>query len=114
MICYVLLAGYPPFDGETDKDIEKAILKGDFSFKGKVWRVVSDDAMDFIEYLLKYDPRKRPTAREALQHPWLTKSREHQAGELKRRATDTTKAYLVCLQIYFLENDAVAHCHLVF
>jgi serine/threonine protein kinase len=28
--------------------------------------------VDFLSYLLQINPRKRPTADEALQHPWLS------------------------------------------
>ncbi|EER20472.1 protein kinase, putative [Perkinsus marinus ATCC 50983] len=36
----------------------------------------NDEAfLDFITQCLQLDPNLRPTAREALQHPWLTKSR---------------------------------------
>lgn len=28
--------------------------------------------VDFVRWLLEVDPLKRPTAKEALQHPWLT------------------------------------------
>lgn len=28
-------------------------------------------AVDLMEKLLQFDPRKRPTAEEALRHPWL-------------------------------------------
>jgi serine/threonine protein kinase len=37
-------------------------------------RVKCDDAyyLDFVRWLLEIDPTKRPSAKEALQHPWLT------------------------------------------
>jgi len=28
--------------------------------------------VDFVRWLLEVDPMKRPTAKEALSHPWLT------------------------------------------
>ena len=37
-------------------------------------RLQCEDAyfVDFVRWLLEIDPLKRPTAKEALQHPWLT------------------------------------------
>lgn len=37
-------------------------------------RLKCDDAhfIDFVRWLLEVDPLKRPTAKEALTHPWLT------------------------------------------
>jgi len=28
--------------------------------------------LDFVRWLLEVDPTKRPSAREAMNHPWLT------------------------------------------
>lgn len=35
---------------------------------------ISEDPVfvDFIKYLLEMNPGKRPSAREALKHPWLS------------------------------------------
>ncbi|XP_011102255.2 serine/threonine-protein kinase SRPK isoform X4 [Sesamum indicum] len=36
---------------------------------------ISDpEFLDFLRYLLEINPERRPTAREALQHPWLSHS----------------------------------------
>jgi len=35
-------------------------------------RTESEEFLDFLSQLLKLDPAERPTATEALQHPWLT------------------------------------------
>ncbi|KAL7530186.1 hypothetical protein ACHAXR_003352 [Thalassiosira sp. AJA248-18] len=71
-IAYILLCGYPPFNGETDPDIFNAIKEGHFNFlPEQAWSDKSDLAKDFIKCLLRRDPRKRFTAEEALGHPWL-------------------------------------------
>lgn len=38
---------------------------------GKAWQSLSPEAVDFVRQLLVKDPSKRPSAVEALQHPWL-------------------------------------------
>jgi calcium-dependent protein kinase len=68
---YITLSGLPPFNGRSDDDIMKAIKKGAFDFNQSVWKSTSSDAKDFITKLLTYDPAKRPTAAQALQHPWI-------------------------------------------
>ena len=35
------------------------------------WANKSDEAKDFIERLLDMNPATRPTAAEALEHPWI-------------------------------------------
>lgn len=49
----------------------RSILADEPSFKRSCWHDVSDEAKDFVTQLLNKDPTKRPSAHEALQHPWL-------------------------------------------
>ena len=73
VVTYILLSGYPPFNGNSDSVIQDAARKGKLHFSGNSWICKSDDAMDFITCLLTKDPRKRLTAKQALCHPWLRK-----------------------------------------
>lgn len=50
----------------------KAVSKGKFSFTDTCWSKVSDQAKDFISQLLTLDQEKRPSAADALKHPWIT------------------------------------------
>jgi len=52
----------------------KKVKLGKFSFQDAVWSNVSDDAKDFITQLLIKDQDKRPSAEQALQHPWILKA----------------------------------------
>mmetsp|Transcript_35986 Transcript_35986/g.81248 ORF Transcript_35986/g.81248 Transcript_35986/m.81248 type:complete len:616 (-) Transcript_35986:57-1904(-) len=70
VITYMLLMGRPPFCGDTNRVITKAIMSGDFP-KDHLWRLLSRNAREFISSLLTTDANKRPTAGEALLHPWL-------------------------------------------
>lgn len=72
VITYILLSGVPPFNGQTDQEIMKKVRAGQFRFEDKCWNAISDNAKDFIRKLLTYDQEKRPTAEDALQHPWIT------------------------------------------
>lgn len=49
------------------------------SFEGDEWSHVSDEAKDLVRRLLTPDPDQRPTAEEALQHPWF--GVKHDRGE---------------------------------
>ena len=71
IIMYILLSGYPPFNGETDQEILEAIDKGTLVFPSQSWDGVSADAKDLICRMLSYDPEKRITAGEAFQHNWF-------------------------------------------
>ena len=47
-----MLSGYPPFDGDSEKEIFDAIEEGEFDFDDSVWEDVSDEAKMFISKLL--------------------------------------------------------------
>ena len=50
-------------------------------FKRSAWDGISQEARDFVGALLQKDPAKRPTAKQALKHPWLKGSvAERSAG----------------------------------
>jgi calcium-dependent protein kinase len=74
VIMYVLLAGYPPFDGKTPNEIFKNILQGDYPMEGEEWEHVSYDAKDLIIKLLEKKVSKRITAADALKHPFIVKN----------------------------------------
>lgn len=71
VIVYFLLAGEMPFAGD---DEDKVLLKtraGQYEMRSIAWCGHSMHAMEFTQMLLRTDPEKRPTAAQALEHPWL-------------------------------------------
>ncbi|EJD51983.1 Pkinase-domain-containing protein [Auricularia subglabra TFB-10046 SS5] len=78
VITYFLLCGYTPFDRDTQQEEMEAIIAGDYKFEPKeYWANVSDVARDFVRTLLNVDPTKRPSAAQALEHPWLASLEPH-------------------------------------
>ena len=71
VIVYILLCGYPPFYGDTDKEIYSMIKKGDFEFDSPSWDCISQTAMDFINSLLEVNAQMRFSAEQALRHEWI-------------------------------------------
>ena len=49
----------------------KKVKLGKFNFNDPAWKSISDTCKDFIKQLLTLDQNKRPSAEEALKHPWL-------------------------------------------
>jgi len=70
---FVLLGGYAPFEGENDTEVFAAILTLDYKYISPEWDHVGMIGKDFIDCLLKIDPSQRLTARQALEHPFITK-----------------------------------------
>lgn len=52
VIFYILLCGYPPFNGENDEEILEKIKKGNFRFPEEEWGSISDEAKDLIKLML--------------------------------------------------------------
>lgn len=70
---YILLAGYPPFEGDDDYELCQSILKGKVEFDGEEWTTISKEAKNLIMSLI-CKPEKRLTADEALVHKWMKKN----------------------------------------
>ncbi|XP_050996063.1 serine/threonine-protein kinase DCLK3 [Acomys russatus] len=77
VILYILLCGFPPFRSpERDQDeLFSIIQQGQFEFLAPYWDNISDAAKDLVRHLLVVDPKKRYTAHQVLQHPWIEAAR---------------------------------------
>ena len=71
VVTYILLSGYPPFNGSNDNEIYSATRRGNLIFERRVWGGLSHMSRDFVRRLLCKDASLRSTAEEALQHPWI-------------------------------------------
>uniref|UniRef100_A0A0D9VXM0 non-specific serine/threonine protein kinase n=1 Tax=Leersia perrieri TaxID=77586 RepID=A0A0D9VXM0_9ORYZ len=71
VILYILLCGVPPFWAETEQGVARAILRGAVDFDREPWPRISRSAKSLVRAMLEMDPRKRPTAQQVLDHPWL-------------------------------------------
>jgi serine/threonine protein kinase len=47
------------------------IKKGNYDADDPIWENISADAKDIVAKLLTVDTKKRLTAEQALQHPWV-------------------------------------------
>ncbi|XP_028794267.1 calcium-dependent protein kinase 29-like [Neltuma alba] len=71
VILYILLSGVPPFWAGNEKGIFDAVLEGKLDLESQPWPSISAAAKDLIRKMLAYDPKKRITATDALEHPWM-------------------------------------------
>lgn len=72
IITYFMLGGYTPFQRETQREENLAIMEGEYDFEpADYWGSVSPQAKDFISRCLEVDPNKRISIHEALLHPFL-------------------------------------------
>ena len=71
VMLYILLCGYPPFHGDNEKKIFEAVVSKPLDFQSDPWPKISEDAKDCVRRMLVRDPKRRSTAIQILQHPWM-------------------------------------------
>ena len=80
VILYIMLCGYPPFNGTTDEEIFDQVRKGQFDYPKEEWDNISKDAKDLVGHMLTLDPKKRYSAAECLAHPWFERYKDKSAS----------------------------------
>ena len=70
VILYILLAGYPPFAGNTDKEVYNLITNIKYDFDKERWKNVSKHAKDLIKNMLT-PAKNRFSAKQVLSSKWL-------------------------------------------
>ena len=83
VILYIMLCGYPPFDGENEEEILDKVKKGNFEFPKEEWKNISKDAIDLIEKMLTFESNKRISALECLSHKWFIKNKNKNISDKK-------------------------------
>ncbi|PRP79028.1 calcium/calmodulin-dependent protein kinase I [Planoprotostelium fungivorum] len=51
--------------------VDEQIMQGSYEYMDEYWDSISPSAKDLIDHLLVVDPKKRYTAAQALNHPWI-------------------------------------------
>lgn len=70
-LAYVILTGYLPFEGQTQDQLYKNVLSGRY-FRQPLEAIgLSEKGCQFLDALLQVEPKNRPSAKEALRHPWI-------------------------------------------
>ena len=70
VILYILLGGYPPFNGPSDKEVYNIITQNKYDFEQPVWKNVSKYAKELIKKML-IPEKKRYTAKQVLKSKWI-------------------------------------------
>jgi len=127
VICYLLLCGETPFGGACLGDdlgqVRKNIISGNVPFDPVLWDNVSDEAIDFVKSLLILDPKRRPSALEAQNHPWIQRARKKAHdyqdtlnpkvvdGLVQFKSLSTTKRFLCGLLSFTLQPEQITGLH---
>ena len=71
IILYILLCGYPPFNGNTNVEIFHAIQNQNPIFAGEEWDDITSEAKELIKLMLRKNPNERWSAEQCLKHKWF-------------------------------------------
>ncbi|WVF67069.1 hypothetical protein IAT40_001813 [Kwoniella sp. CBS 6097] len=95
VIAYTLLCGYSPFRSDDRNGLLREMTRGRITFHERYWSKVSNTAKEFIKTLLVVDPKKRSSAAQALQHPWMTSGQtsEHDLSSAVRENFEAKKKW---------------------
>jgi len=80
VVMYILLCGAPPFPGVSEREITYRIRVGKFNFDDPIWHSVSEVAKNLIKKMMEYNPSKRISASQALNHEWIANAKERPAN----------------------------------
>ena len=70
VILYIIICGYPCFNGDDDDEIFAAINKGKIAFPSPEWDNISNDVKELIKKMCT-SPEKRLTAEQVLNETWV-------------------------------------------
>ncbi|KAJ5073051.1 serine/threonine-protein kinase [Anaeramoeba ignava] len=71
VILYILLCGYMPFSSDSRPSLARQITRCELDFPNEIFEDVSVAAKNLIRRCLVIDPKKRITADQILEHPWI-------------------------------------------
>ncbi|CAJ1342456.1 unnamed protein product [Effrenium voratum] len=71
VLVYMMLSATPPFYATTDSEVLRKVRTGSYSLSGEPWDSLPGPPKELIASLMTVDPKKRPTAQQALNCSWL-------------------------------------------
>uniref|UniRef100_A0A2N9GMY3 Protein kinase domain-containing protein n=1 Tax=Fagus sylvatica TaxID=28930 RepID=A0A2N9GMY3_FAGSY len=83
VVLYIMLAGFPPFYGDSAVEIFDAVLRANLRFPARAFQSVSPAVKDLLRRMLCKDVSRRFSADQVLRHPWITSggsARTHETG----------------------------------
>ncbi|KAL2558004.1 Phosphoenolpyruvate carboxylase kinase 2 [Forsythia ovata] len=80
VILYIMLAGAPPFYGDSPVEIFESVLRGSLRFPLTIFRSVSSEAKDLLRKMICRDVLRQFSADQVLRNPWIINVREAQVN----------------------------------
>ncbi|PUZ54308.1 hypothetical protein GQ55_5G120800 [Panicum hallii var. hallii] len=110
VILYILLCGVPPFWAESEHGIFNSILRGQVDFSSDPWPRISPGAKDLVKKMLTSDPKKRISAYDVLNHPWIKEDGEAPDTPLDNAVMNRLKQFRAMNQFKKAALRVIAGC----
>ena len=85
VIMYILLCGYPPFNGNSNNEIYNSIKNNLPYFHGEDWKEITPQAIDLLQNMLNKNPTKRFSAEKCLDHEWFKLSKKNNENNFGKK-----------------------------
>ena len=111
VLMFILLCGFPPFEGETEEEIFENIKKYNIDFNCDNLKYVSENCKDLMKKLMNPNKKHRITASEALKHPFFTQKFNPKKILTKDKDLSILKKFLTVKKYpSILHKVVVAYC----
>uniref|UniRef100_A0A673FLC2 Protein kinase domain-containing protein n=1 Tax=Sinocyclocheilus rhinocerous TaxID=307959 RepID=A0A673FLC2_9TELE len=94
VICYILLSGESPFQGNSDAETLALVTAAQWEFNPESFDGITNEAKDFISGLLREDKRTRLSCEKALAHPWIALFDDSNSRSTKSLNKDKMRRFL--------------------
>lgn len=94
VICYILLSGESPFQGNSDAETLALVTAAQWEFDEESFEEITDQAKIFISSLLSKNTKRRMSCEEALVHSWMASSVSTDPSTTKSLSKEKMKRFL--------------------
>lgn len=94
-----MLSGFPPFNGNNNKEVIQAVIKNQLHFNHPAFENVSFESKSLIEKMLTKNPNHRISLKEVIDHPMFSSVQSPLSNTL-----DNSDLYAECLMNYKNSN----------
>ncbi|XP_071746455.1 ribosomal protein S6 kinase alpha-1 isoform X2 [Lepeophtheirus salmonis] len=111
VLLHIMLSGKAPFANGPNDSMEvilSRIEEGKIDTSSGNWLSVSTNAKNLVRSMFDIDPRKRPTALEVLQHPWMTSKSPSDANISRQISSSSTLKGAVSATFMAIRNRSPA------
>eukprot|EP00801_Mesodinium_rubrum_P003364 Mrub_03364.p1 GENE.Mrub_03364~~Mrub_03364.p1 ORF type:complete len:471 (+),score=130.37 Mrub_03364:62-1414(+) len=95
VLYYTMLSGFPPFNGETSKEVIQSVIKNTLHFNHPAFNAVSKESKELIRVMLDKNAKNRIQLKDVIQHPLFFKAQTPLQTTL-----DKADVYVECLRNY--------------